>query len=220
MFNHRYCVERDCRGRRRPCFNLCQSLYAGVLRRFRGHSQRPQRLCHFRLRGDHRTPHRLCEDEIRRRCKPRLRYRQSMGCMTTLILASAHPDLYAGCMFVDGRWDVSSLKGLEGQHFVYFAAEDDERAFTGMGEVIAIAVGKPCPGKRPRHFSVHRFSRRCFVRKRMQTQPFELSAPLWRRLDTTPNGYVRRSCRRWPRMQRGGLGTLLKPDPRDARSRA
>ena len=83
---------------------------------------------------------------------------QSMGCMTTLILASAHPDLYAGCLFVDGRWDASSLKGLEGQHFVYFAAEDDERAFTGMGEVIAIAVGKPCPGKRPRHFSVHRCS--------------------------------------------------------------
>jgi hypothetical protein len=44
------------------------------------------------------------------------------------------------------------LKGLEGQRFVYFAAEDDERAFTGMGEVIAITVGKPCPGKRPREF--------------------------------------------------------------------
>ncbi len=63
---------------------------------------------------------------------------QSMGCMTTLILASEHPDLYAGCMFVDGQWDVSTLQGLEGQRFVYFAAEDDERAFTGMSEVEAM----------------------------------------------------------------------------------
>ena len=63
---------------------------------------------------------------------------QSMGCMTTLILASEYPDLYAGCMFVDGQWDVSTLAGLEGQRFVYFAAEDDEPAFTGMGEVMAL----------------------------------------------------------------------------------
>ena len=60
---------------------------------------------------------------------------QSMGCMTTLILASEYPNLYAACMFVDGQWDVSTLKGLEGQAFVYFAAEDDERAFAGMSEV-------------------------------------------------------------------------------------
>ncbi|MBR1635648.1 MAG: hypothetical protein IJ682_11405 [Lachnospiraceae bacterium] len=61
---------------------------------------------------------------------------QSMGCMTTLILASEYPDLYAGCMFVDGQWDVSTLSGLEDQKFVYFAAEDDTRAFTGMQEVM------------------------------------------------------------------------------------
>ncbi len=63
---------------------------------------------------------------------------QSMGCMTTLILASEYPDLYAGCMFVDGQWDISTLAGLEGQRFVYFAAEDDERAFEGMGEVMTM----------------------------------------------------------------------------------
>ena len=61
---------------------------------------------------------------------------QSMGCMTTLILASEHPDLYAACMFVDGQWDISELKALEGQSFVYFAAEDDDRAFAGMSEVM------------------------------------------------------------------------------------
>ena len=48
---------------------------------------------------------------------------QSMGCMTTLILASEYPDLYAACMFVDGQWDVSALKNLEKLKFVYFAAE-------------------------------------------------------------------------------------------------
>lgn len=58
---------------------------------------------------------------------------QSMGCMTTLILASEYPDLYAACMFVDGQWDASKLKGLEGQTFVYFAAEDDERSFNHIG---------------------------------------------------------------------------------------
>ena len=63
---------------------------------------------------------------------------QSMGCMTTLILASEYPDLYAACMFVDGQWDVSALQGLESQTFVYFAAEDDENAYNGMSEVISM----------------------------------------------------------------------------------
>ena len=63
---------------------------------------------------------------------------QSMGCMTTLVLASEYPDLYAACMFVDGQWDVSTLAGLEDQTFVYFAAEDDEKAWTGAQEVMAM----------------------------------------------------------------------------------
>lgn len=63
---------------------------------------------------------------------------QSMGCMTTLILASKYPDLYAACMFVDGQWDVSALKGLENQTFVYFAAEDDTNAWAGAQEVMAM----------------------------------------------------------------------------------
>ncbi|MBR1629504.1 MAG: hypothetical protein IJ679_09645 [Lachnospiraceae bacterium] len=60
---------------------------------------------------------------------------QSMGCMTSLILASEYPDLYAGCMFVDGQWDASTLSGLENQTFVYFAAEDDTSAWNGSQEV-------------------------------------------------------------------------------------
>ncbi len=63
---------------------------------------------------------------------------QSMGCMTTLVLASEYPTLYNSCMFVDGQWDVSTLQALEGQRFVYFAAEDDERAYKGMNEVMAM----------------------------------------------------------------------------------
>lgn len=61
---------------------------------------------------------------------------QSMGCMTTLILASEYPDLYAACMFVDGQWDVSTLSSLEEQTFVYFAAEDDVSAYNGLQEVM------------------------------------------------------------------------------------
>lgn len=63
---------------------------------------------------------------------------QSMGCMTTLILASKYPDLYAACMFVDGQWDIDELKGLEEQTFVYFAAEDDTNAWNGAQEVISM----------------------------------------------------------------------------------
>ncbi len=63
---------------------------------------------------------------------------QSMGCMTTLILASEYPDLYAACMFVDGQWDISTLTGLENQTFVYFAAEDDTNAWNGALEVMAM----------------------------------------------------------------------------------
>ena len=61
-----------------------------------------------------------------------------MGCITTLILASEYPDLYAACMFVDGQWDVSTLQGLENETFVYFAAEDDASAFAGMTEVMSM----------------------------------------------------------------------------------
>ncbi len=66
---------------------------------------------------------------------------QSMGCMTTLILASQYPDLYAACMFVDGQWDISTLKGLENQTFVYFAAEDDTNAWKGAQEVMSMFDG-------------------------------------------------------------------------------
>ncbi len=63
---------------------------------------------------------------------------QSMGCMTTLILATEYPDLYSACMFVDGQWDISTLANLEDLTFVYFAAEDDTNAYNGIQEVMSM----------------------------------------------------------------------------------
>ncbi len=63
---------------------------------------------------------------------------QSMGCMTTLILATEYPELYSACMFVDGQWDISTLSNLTNLNFVYFAAEDDTNAYNGMQEVMSM----------------------------------------------------------------------------------
>ena len=63
---------------------------------------------------------------------------QSMGCMTTMILASEHPDLFAAEMFVDGQWDANTLKGLAAEKFFYFAAEGDSKAYSGMQELIPV----------------------------------------------------------------------------------
>ncbi|MCR5666523.1 MAG: prolyl oligopeptidase family serine peptidase [Eubacterium sp.] len=63
---------------------------------------------------------------------------QSMGCMTTLILATEYPDLYTACMFVDGQWDTETLSNLEDLTFAYFAAEDDTNAYNGITEVMSM----------------------------------------------------------------------------------
>ena len=60
---------------------------------------------------------------------------QSMGAMTTLILAARNPDLYASILIVDGQWNVSELKGLESQNMIYIAAGGDESAANGQNEV-------------------------------------------------------------------------------------
>ncbi|MBR3315676.1 MAG: hypothetical protein IKG18_16245 [Atopobiaceae bacterium] len=69
--------------------------------------------------------------------------------MTHLIRASEYPDLYAVCMFVDGQWDVSTPASLEGQSFVYFAAEDDERASQGLSQVCALFDADEAPSRCP-----------------------------------------------------------------------
>lgn len=63
---------------------------------------------------------------------------QSMGCMTSMILASQNPDLFAASMFVDGQWDPTTLEPLADQTFCYFAAEGDTSAYNGMQSEIPV----------------------------------------------------------------------------------
>ncbi len=60
---------------------------------------------------------------------------QSMGCMTSMYLSATHPDLYTACMFVDGQWDLATITPLEQRTFVYFAAEGDQKAYSGVQEL-------------------------------------------------------------------------------------
>lgn len=70
---------------------------------------------------------------------------QSMGCMTSLYLASHHPDLFAAELFVSGQWDVSELQGLETQTFFYVAAAGDPKASSGQTEVMGEFDSKSVP---------------------------------------------------------------------------
>lgn len=63
---------------------------------------------------------------------------QSMGCMTFLLTAANNPDLFAAELFVDGQWDITTLKGLESQKFFYIAAGGDAKAVGGQDEVLAM----------------------------------------------------------------------------------
>jgi len=66
---------------------------------------------------------------------------QSMGCMTFLLTAANNPDLFAAELFVDGQWDITTLKGLESQKFFYIAAGGDAKAVGGQDEVLAMLDG-------------------------------------------------------------------------------
>ena len=61
-----------------------------------------------------------------------------MGCMTSLYLNSKYPDLFAASMYVSGQWDVSVLKGMEGQKFFYITAGGDVKASGGQDDVMAM----------------------------------------------------------------------------------
>ena len=60
---------------------------------------------------------------------------QSMGCMVTMYLDAKYDDLYTACLFVDGQWNIEQLQSLTDRKFIYFAAEGDQKASTGMAEV-------------------------------------------------------------------------------------
>ena len=71
---------------------------------------------------------------------------QSMGCMTFLVLAARHPEMFTASMFVSGQWDITQLRGLLGQKFVYFASAGDPKASVGMNEVIGMFRDNPNDG--------------------------------------------------------------------------
>ena len=60
---------------------------------------------------------------------------QSMGCMVTMVLDARYDDLYTACLFVDGQWNINQLESLKDRKFIYFAAQGDQKASTGMAEV-------------------------------------------------------------------------------------
>lgn len=61
---------------------------------------------------------------------------QSMGCMTWLVLAANDPELFTACVFVSGQWDITALRGILTQRFVYVASLGDDKASRGQQEVI------------------------------------------------------------------------------------
>ena len=71
---------------------------------------------------------------------------QSMGCMTWLVLAARYPDMFTASMFVSGQWDISALKGLLSQKFVYIASAGDPKASAGMNEVVDMFRDSPNDG--------------------------------------------------------------------------
>lgn len=71
---------------------------------------------------------------------------QSMGCMTWLVLAARHPEMFTASMFVSGQWDINALKGLLSQKFVYIASAGDPKASAGLNEVAGMFRNSPNDG--------------------------------------------------------------------------
>ena len=63
---------------------------------------------------------------------------QSMGCMSSLYLNSAYPDLFAASLYVSGQWDISVLDVLEHQSFFYITAGGDSKASGGQTQVMEL----------------------------------------------------------------------------------
>ena len=70
---------------------------------------------------------------------------QSMGCMTVMLLAARHNDLFAAELLVSGQWDITQLTGLPKEKFIYTAAGGDLNASGGQTAVKKMlkAVGVP-----------------------------------------------------------------------------
>lgn len=61
---------------------------------------------------------------------------QSGGCMASLYLSSAEPELFAASLYVGGQWDIGALGNLCEHSFVYITAGGDTKATGGQTEVM------------------------------------------------------------------------------------
>lgn len=61
---------------------------------------------------------------------------QSGGCMASLYLSAAEPELFAASLYVGGQWDISALGNLCDHNFVYVTAGGDTKATGGQTEVM------------------------------------------------------------------------------------
>ena len=60
---------------------------------------------------------------------------QSMGCMTSMYLNLAYPDLFAASLYVGGQWDTSKMDVLGNTKFFYIVGEGDTKASVGMKDL-------------------------------------------------------------------------------------
>ncbi len=61
---------------------------------------------------------------------------QSGGCMTSIALDIADPDLFAGTLCVAGQWDTAVVAPLAQANFWAIVSEDDDKAFPGMTAIM------------------------------------------------------------------------------------
>lgn len=61
---------------------------------------------------------------------------QSGGCMASLYLSKAEPELFAASLYVGGQWDINALENLCSHSFVYVTAGGDTKATGGQTEVM------------------------------------------------------------------------------------
>ena len=63
---------------------------------------------------------------------------QSMGCMASIAMLIAHPDLFAAALLVAGQWDAAKMSALTHARLWIVVSEGDRRAFPGMNASLAV----------------------------------------------------------------------------------
>ncbi|MFB2595677.1 hypothetical protein ACEYYB_12600 [Paracoccus sp. p4-l81] len=63
---------------------------------------------------------------------------QSGGCMTSLALGIARPDLFARTSCVGGQWDAAATAPLARSNLWVIVSEDDSKAFPGMTAIMEV----------------------------------------------------------------------------------